>query len=294
MILKHPLALLLFISVTLSVTTLAGAATTVLAPLWEVTGLKNPESVIYDAQRDVLYVSNVDGNPPDQDGNGSIARVSAEGKMLEPEWIGGLNAPKGMALRGATLYVADIDTLVEIDINKGRVTKKYPAAQAKFLNDVTIDRHGNVYVSDMLGNAIYRLADGAFELWLKDDALQFPNGLHAEQGRLVVGAWGVITEGFNTKIPGHLKTVAFQDKRVTGLGPGTPVGNLDGVEADGRGAYYVTDWVAGKLLRIHPSGEAELLLDLAQGSADLTYVQNKHLLLIPMMSDNKLLAFKAR
>lgn len=289
---KNSLALL-FIAITLSVTTLAGAATTMLAPLWEVTGLKNPESVIYDAQRDVLYVSNVDGNPPDQDGKGSIARVSADGKMLEPEWIGGLNAPKGMALRGAILYVADIDTLVEIDTKKGRVTKKYPAAQAKFLNDVTIDRHGDVYVSDMLDNAIYRLTNGTFELWLKDDALQSPNGLHAEQERLVVGAWGVITEGFNTKIPGHLKIVSFQDKRVTGLGPGTPVGNLDGVEADGRGAYYVTDWVAGKLLRIHPSGEAELLLDLAQGSADLTYVQNKHLLLIPMMSDNKLLAFKA-
>lgn len=289
---KNSLALL-FIAITLSVTTLAGAATAMLAPLWEVTGLKNPESVIYDAQRDVLYVSNVDGNPPDQDGKGSIARVSADGKMLEPEWIGGLNAPKGMALRGAILYVADINTLVEIDTKKGRVTKKYPAAQAKFLNDVTIDRHGDVYVSDMLDNAIYRLADGAFELWLKDDALQFPNGLHAEQERLVVGAWGVMTEGFNTKIPGHLKIVSFQDKRVTGLGSGTPAGNLDGVESDGRGAYYVTDWMAGKLLRIRPSGEAELLLDLAQGSADLTYVQNKHLLLIPMMSDNKLLAFKA-
>jgi sugar lactone lactonase YvrE len=265
-----------------------------LTKVWELTGLKNPESVIYDAKRDVLYVSNVNGVPSEKDGNGFISRLSPDGKQLDLEWIKGLNAPKGLALSKDKLYVTDIDTFVEIDLSKARIAKKYVAEKAKFLNDPAADRVGNIYASDMLDDAIYRLSGGRFELWLKDSKLESPNGLYAEKGRLVVGSWGVMTDGFNTKIPGHLKSVSLKDKSIRSLGNGAPVGNLDGVEADGHGAYFVTDWVAGKLYRMHPSGEADVLLTLSQGSADLTYIKDKKLLIIPMMNDNKLVAYKVK
>ncbi|MBI3343967.1 MAG: SMP-30/gluconolactonase/LRE family protein [Gammaproteobacteria bacterium] len=263
-----------------------------LTKVWELTGLKNPESVIYDAKRDVLYVSNVNGAPSEKDGNGFISRLSPDGKLLDLEWIKGLNAPKGLALSKDKLYVTDIDTFVEIDLDKARIAKKYVAEKAKFLNDPAVDRAGNVYASDMMDDAIYRLSRGRFELWLKDSKLESPNGLYAEKDRLVVGSWGVMTNGFNTKIPGHLKTVSLKDKSIRSLGNGAPVGNLDGVEGEGHGAYFVTDWMAGKLYRIHPSGEADVLLTLSQGSADLTYIKDKKLLIIPMMNDNKLVAYK--
>jgi sugar lactone lactonase YvrE len=80
-----------------------------------------------------------------------------------------------------------------------------------------------------------------------------------------MGAWGVMTEGFSTRVPGHLKTISLRDKKIKSLGSGAPAGNLDGVEADGHDAYFVTDWMAGKLYRIHPGGEADLLLPLGQG-----------------------------
>lgn len=274
-------------------TPLAGFAAPQLTKLWELDGLKNPESVVYDAQRGVLYVSNVNGAPPEKDGNGFISRVSPDGKLLDESWVSGMNAPKGLALHGDKLYTADIDTLVEIDVAHGKVLHRYAAPQAKFLNDVTIDRQGRVYVSDMLDNTIYRLADGRFELWLKDEALESPNGLYAEHDRIVEGAWGAMTgEGFNTKTPGHLKTIALRDKKISSLGGGKPIGNLDGVAANGRGAYFVTDWVAGKLFHVSPTGDTELLLEPGQGSADLSYVKDKKLLLVPMMSTNQLLAFR--
>ena len=101
-----------------------------------------------------------------------------------------------------------------------------------------------------------------------------------------------MVDGFATKTPGHLLTVSFADRKLADLGDGRPVGNLDGLEADGAGNYFVTDWMAGGLLRISPSGEAVLLLDLPQGSADLEYVADKRLIVIPMMNEGKLVAYR--
>ena len=254
--------------------------------------LRQPESVVYDQMRKILYVSNINGEPTDKNGGGFLSTVSLEGEILDVGWLGGLNAPKGLAISEDRLYVADIDALVEIDLKKGQITKRYAAAGAKFLNDVTADKTGNVYVSDMFTNSIYRLSNGKFEVWLQSNKLDFPNGLHAEDSRLIVGSWGVPVDGFQTQVPGHLKVISFSNKNITSLGSDEPIGNLDGVEPDGCGSYYVTDWMKGTVFHITPSGEVTNLYTLEQGAADLEYVENKKLLVIPMMNNNKLIAFK--
>ncbi|MFQ6017617.1 MAG: SMP-30/gluconolactonase/LRE family protein [Kiloniellaceae bacterium] len=270
----------------------AGTARSEVAKVWETEGFKNPESVRYDPARDVLYVSNVNGSPVEKDGNGYISKLAPDGRVIEDRWVSGLDAPKGMAVLGDRLYVSDIDQLVEIDIGAGRVAGRYPAPGAKFLNDVTADAAGRVYVSDMMDDAIYRLEGGTFSLWLKNEALTSPNGLVAEAERLLVAAWGVRTEGFATKTPGQLKTVSYGSRAVASLGEGAPVGNLDGLEPDGSGRYLATDWMSGALFRIDPSGQAELLLDLNQGSADLGYIAPRKLAVIPMMNDGKVTAYR--
>lgn len=81
----------------------------------EVTGFSTPESVVHDAVDDVYLVSNINGEPLAEDGNGFISRVTPDGEVEALRWIDGeadgveLNAPKGMAVLGDTLYVADID-----------------------------------------------------------------------------------------------------------------------------------------------------------------------------------------
>ncbi|MBI4005373.1 MAG: SMP-30/gluconolactonase/LRE family protein [Gammaproteobacteria bacterium] len=260
---------------------------------WETDGFSNPESVVYDKQANVLYVSNVNGAANEKDGNGFISKVSLDGKILAKEWVTGLNAPKGLAIHGNKLYTADIDTLVEIDIPTAVITKSYQVTDAKFLNDVAASSSGEIFVSDMMANRILCLKDGMLDIWLESPELESPNGLLVQGDNMILGTWGVMIEGFKTDTPGHLKTISLKDKSIQSIGDGSPVGNLDGVEADLDGDYYVTDWMAGKLLHIEKSGEAGELLVLEQGMADHEFIPEMDLIILPMMNTNKLLAYKA-
>ena len=163
----------------------------------------------------------------------------------------------------------------------------------QFLNDVAADAQGNVYVSDSNTSTIWRLAGGKFEKWLEDPALKFPNGLlrlgrQADHRRL--GRAGHVGQ---SAAPANLVQVSIADKKISDLGDGRPVGNLDGIEPIGDD-FLVTDWVAGALYRIDRNGKATLLIDLKQGSADIGYVPETGLLLIPMMMGDKLVAYKVQ
>ena len=262
------------------------------AQVWELAGFEAPESALPVKADNVIYVSNVNGNAPDKDGNGYISKVSFDGKMIAQKWVTGLDAPKGLARVGDKLYAADIDKLVEIDVATGAIVTRFEAKDAKFLNDVTADTLGHVYVSDMVTNTIWRLEDRKLEVWLKDDALLNPNGLTVDGNTLVVASWGVMTDGFATKVPGHLLEVSLSDKKIHDLGNGKPVGNLDGLEILDKDSFIVTDWMAGLLFKIGRDGEAKVLMPLSPGSADLAYIADERLAIIPMMKDGKLIAVK--
>ncbi len=268
-------------------------AASVLSKVWESPAdFRQPESVAYDPEKKILYVSNLNGEATAKDGNGFISKVTLDGSIISLQWVSGLNAPKGLGVRGKKLYAADIDELVEINTKNGSVSKRYPIKGAKFLNDVTIDQKGRVYVSDMVTNQIDRLDGRKFSVWLEDKNLECPNGLFAEKDRLMFGAWGEITEGFNTKTPGRLKFVSYDSKIVQGIGNGEPLGHLDGVESDGKGGYYVSDWMNGKIFHLDIQGTPEMILELGQGTADLKFIPEQKLLIIPQMNQNKVVAFK--
>jgi outer membrane protein assembly factor BamB len=268
-------------------------ATVKLELLWEAQGFNNPESVIYHESGNTLFVSNVNGSPVEKDGNGYISKILLDGTILRKQWVIGLNAPKGLAIYNDTLYVADIDTLVAIDIPSGTIIRSYQVDDAKFLNDVVASDDGKIFVSDMLLNRIHRLSEDQFNIWLESPELESPNGLYAEGDHLIVGAWGVMTDGFATEVPGHLKSVSLKDRSISNLG-GDPIGNLDGVESDGSNGYYVTDWMVGKLYRINKEGDATLLLELEQGMADHEIILEQNLILLPMMKNDKVLAYKIK
>ncbi|MDP1640021.1 MAG: hypothetical protein Q8L61_03795 [Hyphomicrobium sp.] len=264
------------------------------ALLWETTGLKTPESALPVPAEGFAYVSNVAGQPTDKDGNGFISKVSlAGGKIIALEWAKGMDAPKGLALAGGKLYTSDIDRLVEIDPASGKILAKYDAPGATFLNDVTVDAQGNVYVSDSSASTVWRLAGGKLEKWIDDPALKFPNGLYVDGDRLIVAAWGAPGTSAQSSAPSNLLSISLADKKISDLGDGTPVGNLDGIEPIGDD-FLVTDWVAGALYRIDRTGKATQQLDLDQGSADIGYVPETGLLLIPMMMSEKLVAYKVQ
>ena len=283
----HGLAVLAFAALGL-----APAAEAAPAQLWEVTGLSNPESALPDVKAGIIYVSNVNGAADAKDGNGFISKVSLDGKITDAKWSTGFNAPKGLALAGGKLYVADIDVLVEIDTKDGKITNRFAAKDAKFLNDVAADASGNVYVSDMATNTIWKLAGGKFEVWLQDAKLENPNGLLVEGKNLRVAAWGVMTDGFATKVPGHLLSVTLDGKAISDAGDGKPFGNLDGLEPLSGGGYIITDWMSGKVMTYSASGKADTLLELGQGAADIGYDPASKTLYVPQMMKNTLQAYR--
>ena len=260
--------------------------------LWETKGLAQPESVVVDPATGAIYVSNIVGAVMQKDGNGFIAKLNGDGKMVTRQWVKGLDSPTGLALHDRTLYVADVDQLVEINAASGEIVKRYPAKGATFLNDVAIGPDGTVYVSDTPSNTIWRLKDGSFEPWLADDKLNGPNGLLVQGDTLVVASLGKIPGVGQKQELAGLSLISLKDQSVTKLGNGKPIGNLDGLELLQPGVYLVTDWAAGALYRVDAKGKAEQLIDLNQGSADLTYLPDKKTVLIPMMLDNTLVAYR--
>ncbi len=261
---------------------------------WELDGFKNPESVVYDSRLNLLFVSNVNGGPNDKDHNGYISVVSVNGNLLNEKWVEGLDAPKGLAIHGSTLYVADIDQLVAIDIDHGRIINRYKVDDAKFLNDVDSTDSGDIYVSDMVLNRIHKLTGDDFQIWIESEDLENPNGLHFTEDDIIVGSWGKMTDGFATEVAGHLKRISINTKNISSIGDGTPVGNLDGVEGSDEMGFYVTDWLNGGLFHIDAKGTATKLLEFNQGSADHELLEKKGLLLIPQMVENKLFAYKIK
>lgn len=263
--------------------------------LWESAVPGGPESALFDAQANVIYLSvgNEDGTA--KDGNGAIATVGLDGKVTNAKWATGLNAPKGLAITKGHLYAADIDELVEIDLKDGKVVGKYAAPGAKFLNDVAADANGNVYVSDTMINTIYRLSGGKIESWLKDDRLAGPNGLLVEGDNLIVNTWGVLTgEGFNTSVTGHVYTVSVKDKGIKDVGSTKPIGNLDGMEPAAGGGYLISDFMAGKLIKVGTDGSVKDLVTLSKGAADIGYDPASKTVYIPNMLTNVLSAYKVQ
>jgi hypothetical protein len=262
------------------------------AEVWRVAGLSNPESVLFDATGNVLYVSNVAGDPTAKDGKGFISRLSTDGKVLDLEWATGLDAPKGLAQVGDKLYVSDIDRLVAIDTKTGAIANSFAAAGAKFLNDVAADERGRVFVSDMMNNQIWLLDGDQFAVWLDDAKLENPNGIKVAGDKLIVASWGAMKPDWSTDVPGHLLAVDLASKKISDLGDPKPVGNLDGLEPDGAGGWYLTDWVAGGLFHAEPDGRAGQLLDLPPGSADIGIMPAGSLVLVPMMNEGDVVAYR--
>jgi hypothetical protein len=250
-----------------------------LEPLWLTEGLKTPESVLVyrEGKSNFLLVSQIDGDPSTADGQGGIARMNASGELEDAEWITGLNAPKGMAAQNGKLYVADINEIVVINIKKADIEKKIPVPGAVFLNDVTIDSGGVVYVSDTRTNKVYRLKDGAVDEYLTN--VESANGLKAIGRTLIVGAGT------------HLYLYDEKKNRLQ-IASGFAQA-IDGVESVSRGDFLVSCW-PGLLYYVHTDGKVELLQDSQAAkinTADIGYDAASGNLYVPNFGKNTVSAY---
>lgn len=250
-----------------------------LTKIWSTDSLlKVPESVLIDPASKVLYVSNIDGKADEKDNKGSVGKVSADGKIVAVDWVSGLQAPKGMGISGNKLYVADLDAVVIIDAKKGTITKRIPVEGAVFLNDVTVDKAGVVYISDSRGGKVYRMDGEQVSLYL--DKLKNPNGLLSNGNDFYLLDSGTMYQVDKNK---NLTKIA------EGMEPDT-----DGIVPVKAGEFIVSCW-GGSVYYVKKDGNKQKLLDTRDqkiNTADIQYDPARQVLYIPTFNRNSVVAYK--
>jgi hypothetical protein len=162
------------------------------APLWSLSGeFASPESAYFHAATNAIFVSNINGTVTEKDGNGYISRLNPDGTIVAARWVAGLNAPKGLRASGGTLWAADIDEVVGIDIATARITSRVRIEGAQFLNDLATAPDGTVYVTDSFGARIYQVKDGKASVFVEGpEVVETGNGVLVDGRRLVLGTIG--------------------------------------------------------------------------------------------------------
>lgn len=251
-----------------------------LTKLWQSeAAFKVPESVLYDAKRKVLYVSNVDGEKPWlKDGHGSIGQLSLDGKVIKAEWVKGLHGPKGMGILGDKLFVTDIDAIVTIDIPKGKVIERFPVPNAGHINDLSVAKDGTIYFTDSKLGIVYKLING--KLTQVHQNIKSLNGVLHSNGELLFVANGslfiVPKEGAPIRTGGDME------------------GGVDGVERIDDNSWLVSTW-AGVVYHVTRSGKVTLLLDGRDkkiNAADLGYDPINKIAYFPGFWKNNVSAYK--
>ena len=253
----------------------------------KVTGLKTPESAV-QAKDGRIYVSEI--NEFGKNGDGQITVIDKTGKASV--FASGLDDPKGLAIIGEDLYVADIARIWKITPD-GKASVFVPstafAVSPQFLNDLEADVHGNLYVSDSgdlfktgKGGAIYKITpDGKATLLIndkKDSRIKAPNGIVSIEDNdslIEVDFLSGILYSLNQKT-GALTSIA------EGFGGG------DGVIHLSNGTTYVSDWKGGKVYSVSSKGEVSLLKEGYQSAADIAITKDGKFILVPDMKAGEL------
>jgi hypothetical protein len=247
--------------------------------LWATdTILKVPESVLVDDKENCLWVSNIDGAANGKDGKGSISKLSKTGTPINLDWITGLNAPKGMAKYKQELYVADLTELVVIDIKKGIIKNKIKVEGSVFLNDVTVNKNGAVFVSDSRTGKVHRYENNMVTIEVEN--LQGPNGLLSIDDQLLILDRGSLL----SLTPGG--TIS---KIMDGMDPST-----DGIEKVAPNQYIVSCW-NGIVYFVEAGAQKITLFDTRSekiNSADIGYDAKNKIIYVPTFLKNSVVAYQ--
>jgi DNA-binding beta-propeller fold protein YncE len=254
-----------------------------------VDSLEAPEAARFDPELEVYFVANINGRPLDKDGNGYISRLTRDGEVDSLKFIAGgrggatLNAPKGMAIKGDTLWVTDIDAARAFDKRTGKPITSVSLPDARFLNDAVVGPDGAIYLTDSGGekapgtHRVFRIENRKATVALTFADEPGPNGITWDSAgsRFVIvsfGAKSIFKWG-----PGDTAVDVITD------GPGM----MDGVEPLGDGRLLITSWVDSSLFVLEADRITKLLGGLP-GPADIGLDRERRRVAVPSLTDNRL------
>ena len=259
-------------------------------------GFATPEAMLHDAGADVYLVSNINGGPAEKDDNGFISRLAPTGAVLTLKWIDGaadgvtLHAPKGMAIRHDTLFVADIDAVRLFHGATGAPLGAWALEGAAFLNDLAVGPDGTLYVTDtgvepgeggLVPNGrdgVYRREGDRWAAVVSGSGLGNPNGILADSAGLTVV----------TFVSGEIYTIDPVSGERTML-PKPAAGGLDGVVRLADGSLLISSWAAQGVYRLTPAGAFSVASDSVPSPADIAFDRTRGALLIPDFLGNRVL-----
>jgi hypothetical protein len=252
-----------------------------LVKLWQTDSvLKVPESVLYSPEDKLLYTSNIDGAPDGKDGKGSIGKVGLDGKIIQVDWVSGLDAPKGLGRFGNLLYAADLTVVVVIDIRAAKIVQRIPVDGSVFLNDISVDSKGVVYVSDTRTAKVHRIDQGKVSTYLEG----------------ITGANGVLCVGTDLYVLGNgILWKASQAGKAVKIAEGMDA-STDGIERVKEDEFIVSCW-AGVVYYVKGNGSKQQLLDTRAdkiNSADIGYDPVNRIVYVPTFFRNSIAAYSLK
>ena len=262
----------------------------------ETANLQGPESARYDRDLDVWFVSNVNGAPTKKDNNGYISRLRPDGAIYNLKFIEGgkkgitLNAPKGLAISGDTLWVADIDFARAFNKRTGEVIANVSAqGRARFLNGAAVGPYGAIYMTDtgvLFDNKgavshpgpdqVFRITRAGATAALTSPKLEGPNGItwDPREKRFVIVSF--LGKGIYGWKPGAT------DLESLGSGPG----QQDGVVALPDGRLVVTSWADSSLFVLEKGRPRKVASGIAS-PADIDFEEKDSRIAVPQLMENK-------
>ncbi len=249
-----------------------------------VEGLASPESILHDKLADVYLISNISGAADGADDDGFISRVNPDGTIENLRWIDGataeveLDAPKGMAIVGEVLYVADLTQVRKFDRVSGAQVGSIPIPGAMFLNDLAASPIGRIYVSDTYTDTLHFIDGDLVTTMLMTPELAGPNGLlFAGDYLTVVGFNG--PDMFNVPFEGPNAGVVYTFE----------FGMLDGIVAV-PGGILVSTWDAaspGVFLLSNDLSEITPVVEGIDSPADIEVDLDRNMLLVPVLEQDR-------
>jgi DNA-binding beta-propeller fold protein YncE len=253
-----------------------------LTKIWESEPIfDTPESVLVDQKHKCMYVSNIGGNQPwAKDGNGFISKLALDGTIIKKNWVVGLHSPKGMAISNHSLFVADVDRIIEIDMHKGMIKNIIAVKGSSNLNDIAPLNKDEIIFSDSGGKAIYTMKGGNYTKIIDSTYLKRPNG--------------VLIHGKNTFVLDNDAVNIWSGGQLQKIVDGMP-GGIDGIEPINQNEFIVSCW-SGTVYHIDIKNKTKkLLLDSTANkinTADIGMDRRKNIVYVPTFFNNKVVAYQ--
>lgn len=143
-----------------------------------------PEGIAYSEIKDVFYLTSV--------GKSKIVEVDRKSgkqndfiKKREFGYSPGVGIyvddKRGQlhAIGGYYMMKDSLSSLFTFDIDSKELVKRYDVTGEHFLNDLILDKKGNIYLTDSKDSSIYFLKheSDSLELFFKSPEIEFPNGI---------------------------------------------------------------------------------------------------------------------